>query len=91
MSLYAQLELGIPTERMPIHLGPALKPEAKSRYYWLKPPSFDNMKTIVFMVLSTSDPLIAAREWAESAWRAWAPHHAQVKTWYDAIIRPAWR
>jgi hypothetical protein len=49
------------------------------------------MKTIVFMVLSTSDPLIAAREWAESAWRAWAPHHAQVKTWYDAIIRPAWR
>ena len=89
VSLYAQLELGIPPERMPVLLRPALHDRGE-RYHWLTPPSFENSLTVGFMASTDKDPLFAAREWAQSAWDAWAAHHAQVKTWYNSFVRPAW-
>ena len=90
MSLYAQLELGFPPERMAIHNRPALEQRGE-RYHWLTPPSFENSLTVGFMLSSDKEPLEAAREWAQSAWSAWSGHHAQVRTWYDAFVRPAWK
>ena len=89
ISLYAQLELGVPTERMPVHLRPALE-SREERYHWLAPPSFENSLTVAFMASTDKDPLFAAREWAQSAWDAWSAYHAQVKAWYDSFVRPAW-
>lgn len=89
ISLYAQLEVGLPTDRMAVLLKPALK-ERGERYHWLTPPSFEHSLTVGFMASTDKDPLIAAREWAQSAWSAWSAHHAQVRTWYDAFVRKAW-
>ena len=89
ISLYAQLELGVPTEQMPVHMRPALESRG-GRYHWLTPPSFEHSLTVGFMLSTDKDPLVAAREWAQSAWDAWSAHHAQVKTWYNAFVRPSW-
>jgi hypothetical protein len=49
------------------------------RFVWLDPPSWAGVLTIVD-VGGGAD----VRAWAESVWRAWAPHHATVRGWINA-------
>jgi hypothetical protein len=48
------------------------------RFVWLAPPSWDGTLTIVDVRDAAT-----ARAWAESVWRAWAPHHNAVRAWAD--------
>ena len=86
VSLFAQLELGLSQSRASAIMERGIR--LKGHFTWLIPPSFDGAHTIVFMLANLHDPPFAAREWATSAWKAWAPHHAQVRTWYDDLVRP---
>jgi len=61
----------------------------KGAFHWLQPPSFAKCRTVCDMPVAASGAAIttAARAWAQSAWDAWAPHHAQVAAWYAAYAR----
>lgn len=48
------------------------------RFVWLDPPSWDDALTIADV-----RDAAGARAWAESVWRAWAPHHHTVRAWAD--------
>lgn len=84
ISLLAQIELGLPLARSAAMLERGIT--RKGFFQWLTPPSFDGAKTIVLMRDNLGDPAPAAHEWASSAWRAWAPHHAQVRAWFDELV-----
>ena len=49
------------------------------RFVWLDPPAFDGTLTIVDVAAGAD-----VRVWAESVWRAWAPHHDTVRAWLSA-------
>ena len=83
VSLHAQVELGLPIARASAALERGIR--RKGYFRWLTPPSFHGALTVLFMAANLDDPASAARAWAESAWRAWAPHHAQVRAWYDDL------
>jgi hypothetical protein len=56
---------------------------SKERFAWLTPPSSMGEITVVD-VAPESTPAghaQAVRAWAESAWSAWADHHATVRSW----------
>lgn len=83
VSLLAQLELSLPVERSWAVLERGI--QQKGFFTWLTPPTFEAAYTVLFMRTNLDDPLWAAREWAVSAWRAWAAHHAHVRAWYDEL------
>jgi hypothetical protein len=85
VSLLAQIELNLPLSRSAALLERGVR--RKGLFTWLTPPTFDSAHTVLFMQANLGDPAWAAREWAASAWRAWAPHHAQVRAWYDELSR----
>jgi hypothetical protein len=84
VSLLAQIELDLPLSRAAVIMERGIR--QKGFFKWLTPPTFDGAKTVLYMHARLADPAPAAREWASSAWRAWAPHHAQVRAWYDALV-----
>ena len=49
------------------------------RFVWLDPPSFEGALTILDVAAGAD-----VRAWAESVWRAWAPHHDTVRAWLSA-------
>jgi hypothetical protein len=57
------------------------------RFRWLDPPSFEG--TITILDVSAAERGHArrgvVRAWAESVWRAWGPHHAEVRRWAEAV------
>ena len=51
--------------------------------HWLEPPPSLGNKTVVDVWNTTNahQHTEAAREWARSAWQAWAPHYVQILQW----------
>jgi hypothetical protein len=83
VSLYGQLELGQSSEVAHCLMERGVR--FKGRFHWLTPPTFKDARTIAFMLAHLDDPLPAAREWAASAWQAWAAHHDQIRAWQDVV------
>jgi Family of unknown function (DUF5946) len=50
-------------------------------FVWLPPPAPNGTLT----VRDVRHGLASPREWAEDVWRAWSPHHGQVRAWADAV------
>jgi hypothetical protein len=53
---------------------------------WLEPPA-PNGTINVSDVVAARTPAEHARLvecWARDVWSSWAPHHAQVRRWFDA-------
>jgi hypothetical protein len=48
------------------------------RFVRLDPPAWSGALTIANVVAGAD-----VRAWAESVWRAWAPHHATVRGWIN--------
>lgn len=71
VNLFAQLEVGLPVARAATIIERGI--QQKGYFTWLTPPSFDGAHTIMFMLANLHDPRWAAREWAASTWKAWAP------------------
>lgn len=61
----------------------------KALFRWLAPPSFAGTKTILDVRAHGTLPEHeqAVRDWADSVWRAWAPHHETVRTWIEVTQR----
>jgi Family of unknown function (DUF5946) len=85
VNLFAQLKVGLPVARAAAIIERGIR--QKGYFAWLTPPSFEGAHTILFMLANLHDPRRAAHEWAASAWKAWAPHHAQVRAWYEDLSR----
>ena len=83
ISLYAQLELGLPVETARALLGRVVR--RKGHYHWLSPPSQEGARTVEHVLARLDWLEDAAREWAADAWQAWAAHHDQVRAWYREI------
>ena len=55
----------------------------KAQFFWLEPPTKLGEVTVMD-VLATTDAeshLGMVERWALSTWKAWQPHHDQVKVW----------
>ena len=57
--------------------------QAKAKFVWLTPPPNRGAVTVldVHRTKNAEEHLLRVREWAESAWAAWSPHHAQIRLW----------
>jgi hypothetical protein len=86
ISLYAQLELGLPTDAAAALLRRVT--QRKGQYHWLTPPSFENVHTLGYVMDRPNELAEATREWAGAAWRAWSPHQAQIREWYGRLPSP---
>jgi hypothetical protein len=76
VSLLMQLEHGVAPARA--RDGILAARAIAYRFVWLDPPAWGDALTVV----SVHDAA-GARAWAESVWRAWAPHHDTVRAWAD--------
>ena len=58
----------------------------KDEFHWLTPPVAIGPITAVdvWKTNNGEEPLQAVRDWARSAWLAWAEHHEQVRRWLPA-------
>ena len=54
----------------------------KQRYVWLTPPTSLGEITVkdVYETKDLEEHLAAVLRWSESAWQAWAPHHAMIRS-----------
>jgi len=79
--LYARLELGLPLDRAFAALKRVIA--VKGAYPSLPAPPFP--LTVRHVYTAPDDPslVMRAREWAESAWKAWTPQRDQVIKWFD--------
>ena len=61
----------------------------KGAFHWLQPPSFAMSRTVFDVPVTADGAAIgeAARDWAESVWAAWSPHHTQVAAWYARFTK----
>lgn len=84
ISLLCQFELDLPPARASALMTRGTLSKGSS-FTWLAPPSFDDAHTVQFMHANLDRAPSAAREWAESAWRAWSAHHRHVRLWYDEL------
>ena len=64
---------------------------AKDRFFWLIPPASLGQVTVadVAVVAAPHQHEQRVRAWAESAWSAWAGHHATVRSWVPARESPS--
>ena len=55
----------------------------KASFHWLDPPESLGDKTVlhVWKANGAAEHTQAVWDWARSAWKAWTPHHEQVKRW----------
>jgi hypothetical protein len=59
----------------------------KRVFPWLEPPASVGELTVRDIQAAESPEAHRALvdRWARSAWEAWSPHHAQVRTWADEV------
>lgn len=78
------LERGLPMERANDAMLKAS--EREENYVWLEPPASLGSVTVadVLKAQGIEAHMAAVRQWAESAWQAWTPHHATVRSWLPA-------
>lgn len=92
LNLYAYLVLGQPVQRPQSTLSDlafrAIADHDQRDSLWLAPPTFEGSLTVFDMPSGDreADLTRAARAWAESAWSAWEPHHAQVARWHSRFM-----
>jgi len=62
-------------------MGTLIRP--KGRFTWLTPPpTFGDITVVDVAAVSTAAAHVkGVRDWAASAWAAWAHHHATVRSW----------
>jgi hypothetical protein len=55
----------------------------KREFVWLDPPPSRGAITVADVVATQTPAAHAAalHAWAQSAWQAWAPHHATIRAW----------
>lgn len=77
LNMYGYLIRGLP-------VAPPRLAGHKGAFRWLHPPAKPAARTVRDMPLSGDADSIAAasRAWVESAWAAWAEHHAQIAAWH---------
>jgi Family of unknown function (DUF5946) len=57
----------------------------KHRFHWLAPPPSLGAVTVADVAEAAAAQYAdRVREWAESAWAAWAEHHATIRRWLPA-------
>jgi hypothetical protein len=81
LSLHLVLERGLAASYATRIMAGATK--TKERFFWLPPPTSLGAITVSDVVAAT-EPVEhekRVRAWAESAWSAWAEHHATVRAW----------
>lgn len=63
----------------------------KRVFSWLEPPASLGAVTVADVHATTSPEEYhrCVKQWARSAWEAWAPHHATIHKW-AALKRPWW-
>jgi hypothetical protein len=85
ISLHAMLELGV-EHRIAQHIK---KCADRGRFTWLDPPQGPAEITILHPLAAPSADthLIAVKDWATAAWRAWAPHHDQIRVWAATYVK----
>jgi hypothetical protein len=78
------LERGLPMERANEAMLKAS--ERKRGFVWLTPPVSLGTVTVadVRNAEGVEAHMAAVKRWAESAWAAWAPHHATIRNWLPA-------
>jgi hypothetical protein len=57
--------------------------ESKKKFVWLEPPPSRGAITVadIHRAKNPQEHVMRVREWAKSAWRAWSPHHSQIRAW----------
>jgi hypothetical protein len=62
----------------------AIRTQAK--LFWLAPPASLGAVTVADLaaIEGSAHDDVRVRAWAESAWSAWTPHHATVRSWLPA-------
>lgn len=75
------LERGLPMERANDAMLKAS--EQEKNFVWLTPPESLGTVTVadVWKAEELDAHMAAVRRWAQSAWEAWATHHATVRAW----------
>lgn len=78
------LERSLPMERANEAMLRASEQEGK--FVWLAPPGSLGTVTVadVWKAAALEAHMAAVRRWSESAWEAWATHHATIKSWLPA-------
>jgi hypothetical protein len=81
IGLYLSLEKGMEAKQVTQAIGRAT--QFSEKFVWLNPPGSMGSITVADVVkiktLEEYDRL--GRDWARSAWEAWAVHHAQIRKW----------
>jgi hypothetical protein len=87
MSLCALLEGGSGAEGASKLIREGVR--VKRRFVWLQPPQSMGPLTVadVGKARGPAEHERAVRDWASSAWHAWAPHHATVRQWCSDVRR----
>ncbi len=81
IGLYYSLERGFTAAQVTKAIGRAT--QFSDRFAWLDPPA--SMGPITVVEAANANNLKEyqriAKDWARSAWEAWAAHHAQIRKW----------
>lgn len=84
IGLYLSLEKNMQAKRVSGAIGRATR--LSDRFVWLEPPASLGAITVADVVktrtLEEYDRL--GREWARSAWEAWAMHHDRIEKWAES-------
>ena len=81
ISLCLVLENNVDVQRATAAMQTAVK--TKGRFVWLTPPTSLGVVTVaeVCAAKHADEHVKQVYSWAKSAWQAWAPHHATVRSW----------
>lgn len=87
IGLYLSLERGTPAGDLP--RARQAVAACSAQFCWLEPPSERGEITVRDVHAAGTNPDAHSRlvrDWAESAWQAWAAHHAQIRAWTVPVI-----
>jgi hypothetical protein len=81
IGLYLSLEKGMEAKQVTQAIG--LATQFSDKFVWLDPPKSKGFITVADVVKTKTleEYESLGRDWAVSAWKAWAIHHAQIRTW----------
>lgn len=82
LSLFAIIECGFSHSAATELLGKAV---ANVNFTWLEPPASMGPLTVlsVLSAVDLSEHKLAVKQWAASAWQAWADHHDTIRKWAE--------